>query len=168
MDTWPWGRRVKGIVIMCGIVNCLVGDVMILHIVVKLLTVRYGTLADRRICSHSELICLVTLVLIFCPLVSTHVICGTMNCLVSDGMMNCPRAKQMALWSHCSDGWKVGIMLSNLFIVVEWLITAPWENDRFISYTSWFNIFVNFPFHFGSPCFNTGIASKHINANIGR
>ena len=42
MYAWRWGRRVEKIVIICGAVNCLASDVMILHDMCIKATVYWG------------------------------------------------------------------------------------------------------------------------------
>ena len=49
---------------ICGHVYCLVSDVTILHLVVELFIVHYGTLGDRKVYTSLGLICLLTFLLI--------------------------------------------------------------------------------------------------------
>ena len=67
-------------------------------------------------------------------------------------MLRSARVKEIAITretlnclAHCSGGWKVEIMSTNLYIVIGWPITA-----------CWFNILVYFPLHFRTPVFQHG------------
>ena len=59
--------------------------------------------------------------------------CGAVNC-------HCPRAMHMA----------------RTMALQRWVESRNYLKDKFISYTSWFNIFVYFPLHFRTPVFQHG------------
>ena len=59
--------------------------------------------------------------------------CGAVNC-------HSPRATHTA--------WTLALQ--------QWVESRNYPNDKFISYTSWFNTFVYFPLHFRTPVFQHG------------
>ena len=55
-------------------------------------------------------------------------------------------------WCHCPRATHT----ARRMVLQWWVESRNYPNDKFISYTSWFNIFVYFVFIFGPLCFNTG------------
>ena len=83
--------EVSEVVIICGTVNCLAGDVIILRYRIIHCSLRHtGSPHNSHTFRFNSLF--FTLFLIFGPRVSTWGICGAMNCSVSDVIINCPTA----------------------------------------------------------------------------
>ena len=119
--------------------------------------VHYDTLGDQTIYTLLGLFAFLFYSLSSDPSVPTLVInCWTVNCLVSDVIINCPRATHTARIMALiilQRQMETGIMSPNLYIVLEWLNTAWW---KFISYTALFNNVVHFHTHFRTLVFQLG------------
>ena len=61
-------------------------------------------------------------------------------------------------WCHCPRATHTALTMA----LQRWVESRNYPNNKFISYTSWFNIFVNFPLHFRTPVFQHGASLVYI------
>ena len=55
-------------------------------------------------------------------------------------------------WCHCP----TATHMARTMALQRWVESRNYPNDKFISYTSWFNIFAYFPLRFRTPVFQHG------------